>query len=77
MRGLFLKVAGVSTWMVKGISFVGGRICSFITEKVYKMDLVKAFTFEGSHIKVSGNFDPMPRDNIKRNISSVQAPSMS
>lgn len=70
-----LKVAGVDTRMVKDISFVGGRVCSFLTEKAYKLELVRALAFEGSPLKTLDTFDPMSGENLKRKPTPAQMTS--
>ena len=70
-----LRVAGVNTRTIKDISFVGGRVCSLLTEKAYKGDLVKKLTFEGSPLRVLENFDPMSKEHLKRGIPPSQGVS--
>ena len=70
-----LKVAGVDTRMIKDISFVGGRVCSLLTEKRYKIHLVEALGFEGTPLKVLNNFDPTAEVNLKRSAASAQGTS--
>ena len=41
-----MRVAGVNTQAIKDISLVGGSVCSLLTEKTYKGELVKALAFE-------------------------------
>ena len=61
-----LKAAGVDTRAIRDISFVGGSVCSLLTKKTYKSDLIKLFTYEGSPLKVLENFDPMSKTHFKR-----------
>ena len=67
-----LRVAGVDTRAIRDISFVGGSVCSLLTEKAYKGKLVRTLTFEGSPLKVLENFDPMSKEHFKRGIPPSQ-----
>ena len=70
-----LRVAGVDTRAIRDVSFVGGSVCSLLTEKAYKGNLVKALTFEGSPLKVLENFDPMSKMHFKKSMLPSQITS--
>ena len=67
-----LRVAGVDTRVIRDISFVGGSVCSPLTEKARKGELVKILTFEGSPLKALENFDPMSKEHFERGIPPSQ-----
>ena len=63
-----LRAAVVDTQAIGGMSFAGGSVCSLLTEKAYKGELVKILTFEGTPLKVLENFDPISKEHFKRGI---------
>ena len=67
-----LRVAGVDTRVIRDISFVGGSVCSLLTEKAYKGEVIKILTFEGNLLKVLENSDPMSKEHFKRGIPPSQ-----